>query len=137
MIKGQKITADDVLSFADLTAQTIVEATELEGSDNLKEMSDRWIHTFLEYELYDRYIYSRGWTLEYVSASQGQAEPVVTTTKVDTLQEAEIIAVERFSRMLKKPVHLESMKLDDGENLYKIIDGTGIYRGMIRIGEMN
>lgn len=132
-------TQNDVLSFFDLKSQTFVETTELEESWDIDKMSERFIHTFLEWDLYDDYIYKAGWKISY-TACQGDRPPIDTTTRVDTIEEAVLIAIKKVSRLLGKMVHLEAMKMSTViahpspyDGFYKVVDGAGEYCGMVEI----
>jgi len=134
-------TADDVLSFEDLILHNdFLVGDQLEDH---KDETERFIHTFLEWDLYEKYIYHLGWSLEYTSTSQGISKPVVMNTRVDTLQEAELIAMKKVSRFLGTQIHLEPIDVSadnlyraidsHDDNFYSIIDEAGAYRGMVEI----
>lgn len=123
-------TANDVLSFEDITQHNDLLGGEM--LENYKEEAERFIHTFLEWNLYNKYIYHLGWSLEYVSTSQGNCDPIIMNTRVDTLQEAELMAMKKVGRFLGTQVHLEQNNTRD-DSLYKVIDKIGAYRGMVKI----
>lgn len=147
-------TQEDVLSFHDLDIQgalnCIVYQDKIDGIadvvlqslKNVTEMSDRLIHTFLEWDLYDSYIYNLGWSLTYTASKSGQP-PIITGTRVDTLQEAEIMAIKKVSRFIGEQVHLESMKESSDishpspyDTFYKVLNRTDEYCGMVEIARM-
>lgn len=151
-------TQEDVLSFEDITTYDnhlidLVELCENEGSptgnqianfinEERPQLVERFVHTFLEWDLYDGYIYNLGWSLTY-TACQGDHSPIVAGTRVDTLQEAEIIAIKKISRFLGEQVHLEAMKdcqdiyqPSPYDGFYKVTNGAGDYRGMVEIARM-
>lgn len=128
-------TQNDVLSFEDIETHRIDQFNLwCKHNSHLynEQLYERFIHTFLEWNLYDKYIYHLGWTLKYISVSQGDCNPIISTTRVDTLQEAEIIAMKKISRYLGIQIHLEQNTMVNGD-LYKVIDKVGAYHGIIEI----
>jgi len=151
-------TQEDVLSFEDITTYDnhlidLVELCENEGSptgsqianfinEERPQLVERFIHTFLEWDSYNQRIYNLGWSLTY-TACQGDHPPISTATIVETLQEAEIIAVKKIGRLLGEQVHLEAMKESTFlshpspyDGFYKVTNGAGDYRGMVEIAQM-
>lgn len=151
-------TQADVLSFEDITTYDnhlidLVELCENEGSptgsqianfinEERPQLVERFIHTFLEWDSYNQRIYNLGWSLTY-TACQGDHPPISTATIVETLQEAEIIAVKKIGRLLGEQIHLESMEKSTFlshpspyDGFYKVTNGAGDYRGMVEIAQM-
>jgi len=148
-------TQEDVLSFEDITTYDnhlidLVELCENEGSptgsqianfinEERPQLVERFVHTFLEWNLYDNYIYKTGWRISY--KSEKWSTPCIgAITRVDTLEEAVLIAIKKVSRLLGKMVHLEAMKMSTViahpspyDGFYKAIDGVGAYCGMVEI----
>jgi len=137
-------TQNDVLSFHDLEAQRVLQQKFLGGNltKDMREKTERLIHTFLEWDLYDKYIYHLGWSLTYTSYQSSQP-PIIAGTRVDTLQEAEIMAIKKVSRFIGEQVHLESMKESPDishpspyDTFYKVFNGADEYCGMVEIARM-
>lgn len=145
-------TQNDVLSFHDLDVQREASYRDelgnlsdvaLRDSRAVEQMSERLIHTFLEWDLYDKYIYHLGWSVTYTACDTHVHPPIVAGTRVDTLQEAEIMAIKKVSRFIGEQVYLESMKdcqdiycPSPYDTFYKVLNGADEYRGMVEIARM-
>lgn len=126
-------TANDVLSFEDINQN----GAFLLGAtlEDFKEETERFVHTFLEWDLYDNYIYNLGWRISYQTTHQAvNLVPVTFNSRVDTLQEAELIAAKKVSRYLGTTIQLEP--LAELENYYGVIDNAGNYNGMVEIEQV-
>ena len=138
-------TANDVLSFEDIQTHDDHLSDLIDGLlQDRPQYIKRFIHTFLEWDLYNKCIYNLGWTLKYTAGSQeDQHDPIMINIRVDTLQEAETVAGLKVSALLGKEIRLE--KLAEYSTLvnnlvqspkvayYTVADEIGNYQGTIKL----
>jgi len=136
-----KTIDNTLLNFEDIQiyADNLIDSGRAENEPPLtqKERSElilRYLHTFLEWNLLDKYVYSSVWVLNYVSIKDNSHNALTTTIKTGTQKEAKKIAIEKISRYLRTPIHFEYDDQDNlEEDLYMVVDSRGVYRGMVEI----
>ena len=127
-----------ILSFEDLQdhAVDLFDSWDLDDSETLSEFGDkrlfeRFIRTFLEWDLYDEYVYCNSWDLDVIITTQikdtqiADLKPCVEgltyscVVRVDTLDEAEVLAEKKIRDFLGSKIHLQRLDFDfDPEDLY-------------------
>lgn len=148
--EDKMITTDEVLSSEDININAIACAeiivlgfpklsTESEVIDEYKnvcsEMTRRFIHTFLEWDLCDKYVYHNEWNATYHKSDE-MPLPVTYIIRADALQEVKAIVARRLSRTLKTRVHLKKwagLLADELDEIYKVVDKLGSYHGSVKI----
>jgi len=111
------------------------------------ELSERLIHTFLEWDLYDEYVYRNEWSLDCILFLSTDDPPKTITKdlkiRVDTIREAKALAKEKISQLLDYEIFLDVfssnsfLSEDDSGHIYKIADYEGNHCGTLIIEHLS
>jgi len=142
-------TVDDVLSFDDIGINALV-CSDVIIPDEIKltkeflatnycievyDMTRRFIHTFLEWDLYDENVLNNKWKITYFQKNPPM-DPAIFTIKAQLLREAEKITAESISQLLGIPIRLKKwagLAANDLEEIYQVVGKDGSYHGAVKI----
>jgi len=130
------LVCGDLLMLETIAAESCFEDSVITANKKIcEDMTKRFIHTFLEWDLYDKYIYHSSWNITYYQKDKTQT-PIVFTTKTDNIQDVEAVAKRKISRLLGKTIHFEKwdgLASNELGEIYKIVDKLGSYHGTVKI----